>query len=56
VDEIFGEGQAVVKPLPAKFQGVVGISGATITGGGRVALILDVAGLMRRVEEDKTAP
>lgn len=42
VDEFFGEVQAVIKSLGAAFRKVEGISGATILGDGRVALILDV--------------
>jgi two-component system chemotaxis sensor kinase CheA len=41
-DELVGEQQAVIKPLGRLFQGISGISGSTILGDGRVALILDV--------------
>jgi two-component system chemotaxis sensor kinase CheA len=51
VDELFGESQAVIKPLGTLFSGIPGIAGSTILGSGRVALILDVEGLMRRVLE-----
>lgn len=47
VDELFGERQAVIKPLNRLFQGVPGISAATILGDGRVALILDVPNVLR---------
>ena len=47
VDELLGESQAIIKPLNRLFQKVRTISGSTILGDGRVALILDVATLMR---------
>ncbi|WP_245444358.1 chemotaxis protein CheA [Bradyrhizobium sp. Y36] len=43
VDELLGQQQVVVKSLEANYDAVDGISGATILGNGRVALILDVA-------------
>jgi two-component system chemotaxis sensor kinase CheA len=42
VDELLGESQAVIKPLGELFQGLRAISGSTILGSGRVALILDL--------------
>jgi two-component system chemotaxis sensor kinase CheA len=42
VDALLGESQAVIKPLDAVFRRLPGISGSTILGDGRVALILDV--------------
>ncbi|WDT75152.1 MAG: chemotaxis protein CheA [Candidatus Manganitrophus sp.] len=47
VDLLHGEMQAVIKSLGKLFQGLPGISGSTILGDGRVALILDVPGLLR---------
>jgi two-component system, chemotaxis family, sensor kinase CheA len=44
-DELLGEQQAVIKPLGRLFQGIAGVSGSTILGNGRVALILDVPAL-----------
>jgi len=46
VDHLFGEMQAVLKPLASMFAGVPGVSGTTIMGDGRVALILDVGALL----------
>ena len=46
VDELLGQQQVVIKSLEANFQKVEGIAGATILGDGRVALILDVPGLV----------
>jgi len=47
VDELHGECQAVIKPLGSLFKQATGISGSTILGDGRVALILDVPTLLR---------
>ncbi len=51
VDELLGQQQVVVKTLETNYQRVEGIAGATILGDGSVALILDVAGLTRRVAD-----
>lgn len=48
VDKLLGEFQAVIKPLGLLFGEVKGISGSTILGDGRVALILDVPHLVQR--------
>lgn len=45
VDELLGQHQVVVKSLEANYGRVEGVSGATILGNGRVALILDIARL-----------
>lgn len=42
VDALFGESQAVIKPLGRLFQELAGVAGSTILGSGMVALILDV--------------
>jgi two-component system, chemotaxis family, sensor kinase CheA len=47
VDELIGQHQVVVKNLEANYRKVNGVSGATILGDGRVALILDVAQFTR---------
>jgi len=47
VDQLLGESQTVIKPLGRMFQGLPGIAGSSILGDGRVALILDVGGLLR---------
>ncbi|MGE0679650.1 MAG: chemotaxis protein CheA, partial [Candidatus Binatia bacterium] len=46
VDELLGQAQVVIKNLEANYQKVEGVVGATILGDGRVALILDVQGLI----------
>jgi len=48
VDELLGQQQVVVKNLEANYRKVPDVSGATIMGDGRVALILDVGSLVRR--------
>ena len=48
VDELLGQQQVVVKNLEANYRKVPDVSGATIMGDGRVALILDVGTLVRR--------
>ncbi|MGH1462010.1 MAG: chemotaxis protein CheW [Neptuniibacter sp.] len=48
VDELYGQQQVVIKSLEVNFKRVDGFAGATILGDGSVALILDIAGLMKR--------
>jgi two-component system, chemotaxis family, sensor kinase CheA len=48
VDELLGQHQVVVKNLETNYRRVPDISGATILGDGRVALIVDTAGLVKR--------
>jgi two-component system chemotaxis sensor kinase CheA len=45
LDEIVGQQQVVIKSLEANYEALPGLSGATILGNGRVALILDVPGI-----------
>jgi two-component system chemotaxis sensor kinase CheA len=47
VDELLGQQQVVVKNLESNYRKVSNVSGATIMGDGRVALILDVGALVR---------
>ena len=47
MDELLGQHQVVIKSLEANYRKVPGMSGATIMGDGRVALILDVAAVIR---------
>ena len=47
VDELVGQQQVVIKSLERNYRRVGGISGATILGDGRVALILDVGEVIR---------
>ncbi len=46
VDQLIGQEEVVIKPLGALLQGTKGLAGATITGDGRIALILDFPELM----------
>ncbi|MDE2157222.1 MAG: chemotaxis protein CheA [Xanthomonadaceae bacterium] len=55
VDGLIGQQQAVVKSLEANYRRVGGISGATILADGSVALIVDVAGLIRLQSRSKAA-
>ncbi len=48
VNELLGQHQVVVKNLESNYRRVPNISGATILGDGKVALILDTTGLVRR--------
>ena len=48
VDALIGQRQVVLKGLEATFRPIPGVSGATILGDGRVALILDIAALVER--------
>lgn len=48
VHEVLGREDVMVKPLGHLFDGVPGVAGATITGDGRLALVLDLAGLIDR--------
>ena len=48
VDSLLGQQQVVVKNLESNYRKVDDMSGATIMGDGRVALILDVGALVRR--------
>lgn len=47
VDQVRGREEVVIKPLPKAIRGVRGHVGATLTGDGRMALILDVDALAR---------
>lgn len=48
VDHLIGQEEVVIKPLGKMLHGTPGMAGATITGDGRIALILDVPGLLKR--------
>ena len=56
VDEFIGQEQTVVKPLGSYLRRVPGLAGASISGDGRVRLVLDpagIAGLMEQVVATK---
>lgn len=48
VDSVIGQEEVVIKPLGDLLRSVEGFAGATITGDGHIALILDLPGLLRR--------
>lgn len=48
VDQLIGQEEVVIKPLGTMLHGTPGMAGATITGDGRIALILDVPSLLAR--------
>ncbi|MGE6332270.1 Hpt domain-containing protein [Stenotrophomonas sp. NPDC077659] len=56
IDQVLGNREIVVKPVGLQIASVPGIYGATITGDGRVVVILDVAPLVRRYLANPTAP
>ncbi|SFX22562.1 chemotaxis protein CheA [Marinospirillum alkaliphilum] len=47
VDDLIGQEEVVIKPLGTMLHGTPGLAGATITGDGRIALILDIPGLLK---------
>jgi two-component system chemotaxis sensor kinase CheA len=56
VDELLGQQQVVVKNLEANYRKVNDVSGATIMGDGRVALILDIGALVRHSRHGSPGP
>jgi two-component system, chemotaxis family, sensor kinase CheA len=55
VDALVGQHQVVIKSLEQNYRRVSGISGATIMGDGRVALILDVSALIESARSTQQA-
>ncbi|CTP88495.1 Chemotaxis protein CheA [Xanthomonas translucens pv. poae] len=55
VDELVGQQQVVVKNIENNYRRIGGISGATILGDGRVALIVDIGGLVRSLKVPQAA-
>jgi two-component system chemotaxis sensor kinase CheA len=52
VDDLIGQHQVVIKSLESNYRRVQGVSGATIMGDGRVALILDTAALVMSSQQE----
>ncbi|ASP40570.1 chemotaxis protein CheA [Bacterioplanes sanyensis] len=48
VDQLIGQEEVVIKPLGRMLHGTAGMAGATITGDGRIALILDIPSMLSR--------
>ncbi|HEX5803423.1 MAG TPA: chemotaxis protein CheW [Azospira sp.] len=55
VDALVGQHQVVIKSLEQNYRRVSGISGATIMGDGRVAMILDVSALIEAARTTQLA-
>lgn len=51
VDELLSQQQVVIKSLETNFKQVTGLTGATMLGDGKVALILDIPGIMARFKD-----
>lgn len=56
IDKLQGQQQVVIKSLETNFQQLEGVSGATILGDGRVALILDIPGLVHLFHKTNNQP
>ncbi len=52
VDSVLGTHQTVIQSVGKAFRNVKVVSGATIMGDGRVALILDIAAIVRHTEQE----
>jgi len=52
IDELLGQQQVVIKSLESHYKAIQGVSGATILGDGKVALILDIVGLAKRAAQN----
>lgn len=52
VDTLIGQHQVVIKSLESNYRRVQGVSGATIMGDGKVALILDTAALVTSSQKE----
>ena len=50
VDQVNGQEEVVIKPLGVMLQKIQGFAGATITGNGSIALIVDLPGLIERFQ------
>ena len=53
VDELIGKQEVVIKSLETNYRKVPGVSGATIMGDGRVAMIIDVGALVKLAQQNK---
>ena len=52
-DEILGQQQVVIKNLDTNYRRIHGLQGAAILGDGRVALVLDIAGLLQNQQTSR---
>ncbi len=51
VDEIIGQQQLVIKPMPKYLGTVDGVSGCAVLGNGEICLILDLSNMVKAVEK-----
>ncbi len=49
VEKLYGEMQAVIKPLGVMFQGIKGLAGCTLLGNGEIAVVLDIPSLIAQL-------
>ncbi|CAM5459815.1 chemotaxis protein CheA [Rhodanobacter lindaniclasticus] len=56
VHEVRGREDVIVKPLGPLFADASGIAGATVTGDGRLALVMDLAGLVAAADTCSASP
>ncbi len=54
VDQVLGQYQAVIKPLPEYLHSMPGIAGCSLMGSGEISLIMDVKGLIQTVRGFRT--
>lgn len=52
IDNLIGQHQVVIKSLETNYRKVTGVSGATIMGDGKVALILDVEAILQMARRE----
>jgi two-component system chemotaxis sensor kinase CheA len=55
VEHLYGEMQAVIKPMGRLFNHIQGLAGSILLGSGEIALFLDVPALLRGVDEAERA-
>jgi len=50
IDEVLGQQQLVIKPVPKYLNNIEGISGCAVLGNGEICLILDFSNLIKKVQ------
>jgi len=55
VDQLIGQEEVVIKPLGKMLHGTAGMAGATITGDGRIALIIDIPSMLNHYSSRPSA-
>ncbi|HNF58356.1 MAG TPA: chemotaxis protein CheA [Elusimicrobiota bacterium] len=53
VDRVLGENQTVIKPLPPHFRSLEGVAASSLLGNGRIALVLDVPGIFKKLLRER---